>query len=53
MWLDYIGKFHPVVVHLPIGALLFTLLMVLLALKQYTHTQRPLNWAWCLAFLVP
>lgn len=36
MWLDYIGKFHPVVVHLPIGALLFTLLMVLLALKQYT-----------------
>jgi uncharacterized membrane protein len=34
MWLDYLGKFHPVVLHLPIGALLFTFLIALVALKE-------------------
>ena len=34
MWLDYLGKFHPVVLHLPIGALLLTFLIALVALKD-------------------
>jgi len=33
-WLDYLGKFHPVVLHLPIGAMVFTFVLVLLALRD-------------------
>ncbi len=34
MWLDYLGKFHPVVLHLPIGALVFTFIIAIVALKD-------------------
>jgi len=43
IWLDYFGKFHPVVLHLPIGALLFTFVIALIAFKQpnsYSNTIR-------------
>ncbi len=40
-WLHFVGKLHPVIIHLPIGIFLFTYWLVLLSIKnpsKYTHT---------------
>lgn len=42
IWLEYIGRFHPIVLHLPIGALLFTYLIALLGLKEYDSFRKTL-----------
>ena len=51
MWADYFGKFHPLAVHLPIGALLFTLLMVLMALKEYTTYAKAIKLSLAFSFM--
>ena len=42
IWLEYIGRFHPIVLHLPIGALLFSYLIALLGLKEYESFRKTL-----------
>ncbi len=42
-WLDFLGKFHPVVLHLPIGALVFTGVLVLLALQDKAPFERAIR----------
>ncbi|MEL0263284.1 MAG: c-type cytochrome domain-containing protein, partial [Flavobacteriaceae bacterium] len=42
-WLDFLGKFHPVVLHLPIGALVFTGVLVLLALQDKARFERAIR----------
>ena len=42
IWLEYIGRFHPTVLHLPIGALLFSYLIALLGLKEYESFRKTL-----------
>ena len=40
---EYLGKFHPVVLHLPIGAMMFTLVMVILAIKNLSTFSKPIK----------
>jgi uncharacterized membrane protein len=43
IWIDYLGKFHPVVLHLPIGALLFTFLLALFGFKEVKPFRLPIK----------
>ena len=43
IWIDYLGKFHPVVLHLPIGALLFTFVLALIGLKEIKPFRTPIK----------
>lgn len=43
IWIDYLGKFHPVVLHLPIGALLFTFVLALLGFREKNPFKLPIK----------